>query len=149
MGFKDTMEHLGQKVGGTVAKVQDSTKTFAEKTKLKSKINSENDKINKIYASIGKKYVEMFGENPSEEFAGFITEINESNQLIKTYNVQLAAFDDTIYCTNCGSQISKDSEFCSKCGAKQEVPVAQNVEIVDAAGNDETVDLETVNLDKE
>jgi hypothetical protein len=149
MGLKDKMEHFGQKVGGTVAKVQDSTKTFAEKTKLKSKINAENDKINKIYASIGKKYIEIFGENPSEEFAGFITEINEANQLIKDYNVQLAAFDDAIYCTNCGSQISKDSEYCSKCGAKQEIPSPQNVEIVDIAENEETVDLETINSDKE
>lgn len=152
MGFKDTVEKVGHKFGGAVAKVQDSTKTFTEKTKIKSKINAEKDKINKIYASIGKKYVEMFGENPSEDFAGFISEINEANELIKTYNVQLAAFDDTIYCTNCGSQIAKDSEYCSKCGAKQEIPVVQDVETVEPAEvievPEETAADETVNLEK-
>lgn len=130
MGFKDKLDQFGQKVGGAVAKAQDSTKVFAEKTKIKSKISAENSKINEIYVSIGKKYCEIFSENPSEEFAGFISEIKEANELIKTYNVQLAAFDDSIYCTNCGSQISKDSEFCSKCGAKQEIPTIQNVEVV-------------------
>jgi len=146
MGFKDKLENLGQKAGSTFAKVQDSTKTFAEKTKIKSKINAENDKIEKIYNSIGKKYFEMFKDNPSEEFANFISEINDANELIKTYNIQLAAFDDTIYCTNCGSQIAKDSEYCSKCGAKQEIPAPapETVEVVDAPAeeNDVTADLE-------
>ncbi len=141
MGFKEKIDQLGQKVGGAVAKAQDSTKTFTEKTKLKSKINAENDKINKLYASIGKKYVEMFGTNPSEEFAGFISEINASNELIKSYNVQLAALDDVLYCTSCGAQIPKDSEFCSKCGAKQEIPVVQNVEVVQSQ-DDTTISLE-------
>ncbi|MGN0607063.1 MAG: zinc ribbon domain-containing protein [Oscillospiraceae bacterium] len=140
MAIKDKIDQLGQKFGGAVAKAQDTTKTFAEKTKLKSKISAEKDKINKIYASIGKKYCELFAENPAEDFAGFIAEINASNELIKSYNVQLAALDDTIYCTNCGNQISKDSEFCSKCGAKQEIPVVEEVEVVTPA--------ETVNDEK-
>ncbi len=142
MGFKEKIDQLGQKVGGAVAKAQDSTKTFTEKTKLKSKINAENDKINKLYTSIGKKYVEMFGANPSEEFIGFISEINASNELIKSYNLQLASLDDVLYCTSCGAQIAKDSDFCSKCGAKQEIPVVQNVEVVEDTQNDTTISLE-------
>lgn len=143
MGFKETIDQLGQKVGGAVAKAQDSTKTFTEKTKLKAKINSENAKINEIYKSIGKKYFEIFAANPNEELAGFIAEINQSNEIIKSYNAQLAALEDVIYCTSCGVQLSKDSEFCSKCGAKQEATVAQNVEVVT-----ETLTESSLNLEK-
>ncbi len=131
MGFKDKIDMLGQKVGGAVSKAQDSTKTFADKTKLKSKVRTEEDKINKTYASIGKKFVELYGDNASEEFAGFISEINESNKLIKSYNLQIAALEDALCCTSCGAQISKDSDFCSKCGAKQETVIIENVEVVD------------------
>ncbi len=136
MGFLEKVGGLagraGEKVSRAASGAADKSKLLMEKTKLKSQISTENSNINKAYSELGKKYFEVCGHNPSEDFADIVEKINNSNAHIAELNQQLAALDVETTCAKCGSVIRKDQQFCQSCGAKQESFVDVSAEDIEA-----------------
>ncbi|MCQ2464750.1 MAG: zinc ribbon domain-containing protein [Oscillospiraceae bacterium] len=137
MGFLEKVggfaERAGEKVKKGATGVADKSKLLAEKTKLRSQINSENSNINKAYTELGKKYFELFGHEPSEDFAEIVGRINNSNVHITELQQQLAALEVETTCPKCGAVIRKDQQFCQACGSKTESFVdvsAEDIEVV-------------------
>lgn len=150
MGFLEKVGGFAEKAGEKVKKgatgVADKSKLLAEKAKLKSQISSENSNINKAYTELGKKYFELFGHEPSEDFADLVSQINSSNDHIAELQQQLAALEVETTCPKCGANIKKDQSFCQACGAKMESFVdvsADDIEVVaevEKAAEEQTAD---------
>ncbi len=113
---KNTASAVGSKVKEAGTAVGDASKTAVEKQKLKSAIHKEDDNIEKQYALIGKKYMELFATQPSPEFAEYITSIETSKETIAKLNSQLIALEDFIVCS-CGAKVAKNASYCPACGS--------------------------------
>lgn len=124
MGFLDRVggfaEKAGEKMSKAASGAADKAKLIAEKTKLNSQINNEKSNIEKVYKELGKKYFEVSGNNPGEEFAEMVARINESMNRISDIQQQLASLEVENTCPKCGAAMKKDQQFCQACGSKQE-----------------------------
>ena len=135
MGFLDSLKNAASKAAESVEKgvksASDSAKIMQEKSRIKRELSQLTTEINQVYERAGRKFLE---ENPENEaYAEFIAEIKEKTEKTESLNLQLASLDDKITCANCGASNDKNAEFCSKCGAKIERPVAAAE--VEPAGN--------------
>jgi hypothetical protein len=129
--FKDTANVLANKTKEAGNSIGTATKSAVERQKLKSAISKEESNIEKQYTAIGKKYVELFGEQAPVEFADFLKSIDTSKAEIDKLNVQLNALDDCVVCA-CGKRVPKDSSFCPNCGNAIVAPVDTIAEEVKA-----------------
>jgi hypothetical protein len=117
MAISDQVKKAATSVEKFASSVTDSTKKFAEKSKLKRRVSMEESAISGNYLSIGKKVYEANGEINVSELEEFFAEIREHKAEIVKLNAQIYAIDGTAYCTNCGKAITKSDKFCSGCGA--------------------------------
>lgn len=119
MGFFDKVKQTASVVGGKVkdtgVAIGDKSKVAIEKQKIKSAITKENQDITRQYTQIGKKYVELFGEQASLEFAENIKAINTAKDEITRLSIKLNELDDYITC-QCGARVPKNAVFCPTCG---------------------------------
>lgn len=132
MGFMDSVkgfaEKVGDKVESGVKSVSDSSKKMAEKSRIKREIAVLEGEVNNAYISIGKKYMELHADSPSEEFAESVETIKTKSERAEKFRELLASLDDKQTCSGCGAEISRDQKFCDKCGAKvelKEVPIIE------------------------
>lgn len=152
MGFfdkvKETASAVGGKVKETSANLGDKSKIAIEKQKIKSAISRENTNINKKYCEIGKKYFEIFGETPNEEFITLIDEIRVANDNITKLNNQLFELEDFVVCS-CGARVPKGVAFCSNCGSSVVIPVVEDpiVETVETPNTEDFIDVTPTNED--
>ena len=149
MGFMDSVKGFAEKVGDTVERgaksVSDSSKKIAEKNRVKREIAVLENDINNAYYAIGKKYMELHGENPGEEYAETVELIKSKTDRADKFKIILAAMDEKQTCTGCGAEVARGQKFCDKCGAKieeieipiiegyndvQPEPTAEEVEVV-------------------
>ena len=132
MGFVDSVKDFAGKFGESVERgaksVSNSSKKFAEKTKIKREIARVESDINTDYIELGKVMYEKISEDPESEFASTITDIKEKSDKLTELKNLLLSLEDKIYCSNCGAQIKKEQLYCDKCGTK----VEHDVEVVDA-----------------
>lgn len=120
MGFfdkiKDTASVVADKAKKTGSDIGNASKTALEKQKLKNAIHKEDINIEKQYALIGKKYVELFANQSSPEFTEYISAIETSKDTIAKLNAQLIALDDFVVCS-CGAKVAKNASYCPACGS--------------------------------
>lgn len=114
---------LGKKLGEATQTATKKSSELMETTKLNSEIKSERNKINKYYLEIGKKVYETYNEDDKifEGFEELLDEINNSKSKIQELNERLLAIKNIKTCSNCGHELPKESTYCDKCGAKQEL----------------------------
>lgn len=128
-------ENFGKKVGEAAQAAAKKSSEIMETTKLNVNINSEEDKIQKLYAQIGKSVYEKFSETGVAE--DYIKEECEAiiahEQNIKALREKIAEVKGTKACISCGAQMERTQVFCSKCGAKNEIPVPATPEAAPAA----------------
>lgn len=145
MGFMDKLYGIAGKVGDTFEKgaknVSDGSKKAMDKMRINKEINQTKGEINSIYTQIGKKCFELNSENPSNEYADMVNDINEKLAKIETLNNELKALEESkINCPNCGALIEKGAKFCEKCGTNVEnVPPVVSAVPVDKSVNSTTV----------
>ena len=118
----DFLENLGKRVGEAAQAVAKKSGGLVEITKLTVNINSEEDRIQKLYTQIGKSIFEKYSvsgvtEHEAREFCETI-KLHEQN--IKALRVKIAEIKGTKQCVGCGTDMEKTQMFCSKCGAKNE-----------------------------
>lgn len=110
-------DSLTKKASETTAKAVQQAKILAETTKLNSQIADEEKKISNNYYQIGKLYAAMHQNDCEEDFAGMLAEIAEAEQKIRELKIQIQDIKGVVRCESCGAEVSKESAFCSACGA--------------------------------
>lgn len=124
--YKVTKEKATEAYKVTKEKASD----ISEEIKLKSKINSLEEKNYEIYAEIGEiVYNEVKdGKDVSkDEVTTKCEEISRNKDEIEKLKTDLLAVKKIKKCANCGEELDIDVDFCSKCGKEQ--PKIEKVEI--------------------
>ena len=100
--------------------VIDKTNNVVNQTKLKFAINETKDKINEIYAEIGKTVYEEseVGGNIGDAVREKCEKIDALQIELGELKEQLAELKETVKCPKCGAYNHIDDVFCSKCGEK-------------------------------
>jgi predicted RNA-binding Zn-ribbon protein involved in translation (DUF1610 family) len=90
---------------------------LAATTKLNIQISDEEKKIQGIYAQLGQKYYEQFGQREDDLLAHISRSITESQARIVGYREEIQKLKGTHTCPICGAEIAKETSFCSSCGS--------------------------------
>lgn len=116
------LENLGKAAQAAAKKSGE----LVEVTKLNVNINSEEDKIHKLYTQIGKVTFEKYSASGVAE--DNVREACEAivvlEQNVKALRDKIAEVKGTKQCIGCGTEMEKNQIFCSKCGAKNEIAPA-------------------------
>ncbi len=118
---------FGKKVSGKAKEISQKAKIMSETNSLNNIVKGEECKIDFQYKTIGKLYVEKFGENPDADFAEAIEAIKASKEKIEQTKQEIAKIRSRYNCPACGEPFKNGAVFCSKCGEKlpeivEEVP---------------------------
>lgn len=120
MGFFDD---LSKKASETYKNTADKTNKITREMKLKSLINEDKNKVEEIYAAIGKK---VYEKHIREENIDIKSELMEECSKIDAYakeiedmRMEMLALKDLCLCKVCATEININSKFCPKCGADQ------------------------------
>lgn len=121
MGF---FEDLSKKASETYKNTAEKTNKLTREMKLKSLINEDKNKIEKIYAEIGKK---VYEKHIREENIDIKSELIEECSKIDAYakeiedmNMEMLSLKNLRICKKCAAEISVNAKFCPSCGAQQE-----------------------------
>jgi len=117
-------ENITKKVTDTARAAAKKSGELVEATKLNMSIGAEEDKIEKVYAEIGKVVYEAFsnGEAVSEMFKEQCETIKSYEDNIKEMKQKILDLKSVKICSGCGAELDTEVVFCPKCGAKQEIP---------------------------
>ncbi len=122
MGFVDSVKDIAGKFGESFERgaksVSNSSKKFAEKTRLKREISHIESDIDTDYIELGKAMYEKVCDDTDSEFAVTIADIKEKNGKLEELRALLMNLEDRITCSSCGANIRKEQAYCDKCGAK-------------------------------
>lgn len=121
MGFFDD---LSKKASETYRNTAEKTNKLTREMKLKSLINDDKNKIEKIYAEIGKivyeKHLREENIDIKAELAEQCAKIDAYAKEIEDMNTEMRTLKDLRLCNKCGAEISLSAKFCPSCGAQQE-----------------------------
>jgi NAD-dependent SIR2 family protein deacetylase len=128
--FMAFLENLGKRVGEAAQAAAKKSGELVEITKLNVNISSEEDKIHKLYAQIGKSVFEKYTasgvvEDDLKEACEAIKVIDQNIKVLKNKIVEVKG---TKQCISCGSEMDRAQLFCSKCGAKNEGSLVPDAE---------------------
>ena len=137
-------DKLGRKAKETYKVAKEKTVNLTEELKIKGKINEINDKIESIYAEIGKfVYTELKdGRDASRDVVTEkCNEISTLNDELEKLRTDLLALKNIKKCVKCNAEMDLKSEFCSNCGEKQP-KIEPKVEVK----NEEPADAQDANV---
>ncbi len=121
MGFFD---NLGKKVTDAGQKTIQKTHELSEVARINSLISQNESKINNLYYQIGKLFVSIHGSDCGEEFSGMVSAVAELEQQSMEYRRLIQDIRGVRRCEQCGAEVSRESAFCSSCGAA--MPKSEN-----------------------
>ncbi|MEI6601995.1 MAG: zinc-ribbon domain-containing protein [Clostridia bacterium] len=104
----------------TAKNVTHKTGEMIEGAKLSFAVSTEEDKIEKTYASIGKKIYEEHcaGQSFDEDINSYCEEVDSEEAKIRLLNRTIAELKQTTICKSCNATVKKDALFCPKCGIR-------------------------------
>lgn len=111
MGFA---EDFTDAAGRMLSDVSDMAKDLGNSSKLAIDKKRATMELEKLYMELGKKYYENNKTEDSDEIQAITRKIKE----IKKINNQQILSKGGVECPSCKAVISKDAEFCPKCGTK-------------------------------
>ncbi len=112
------LDQIGKKISDAGQGVVQSTKNFADVTKLNGMISDEEKKISVLYGNIGKAYYARHKADNSAEELDSINAINEAFKNIEQYKEQIKQIKGVKVCENCGAELAIGASFCTNCGAQ-------------------------------
>ena len=121
MGFFDD---LSRKASETYKNTAEKTNKLTREMKLKSSINDDKSKIEKLYAEIGKKVYEKHIREENIDIKSELVEecskIDAYSKEIEDMRMEILSLKDLRLCKTCAAEIALNAKFCPKCGAVQE-----------------------------
>ncbi|MBR0414180.1 MAG: zinc ribbon domain-containing protein [Clostridia bacterium] len=114
-------------INQVIDKAKELAQTASEKSqeiyqisKCKVEIAQLNMKLDKNYASIGKKVYDAtkLGQD-LPDFAALIEEIDLLKADIEEQKDIISSLKNTVRCAACGADVDIDDPFCPKCGAQK------------------------------
>ncbi len=120
------LENLGKRVGEATQAVAKKSGELVETTKLSVNIGSEEEKVHKLYAQIGKALYEKYTATGiiDEDVKASCEAVRVHEQNIKALKDKMAEIKGTKLCISCGAEMEKTQLYCSKCGTKND-PVTE------------------------
>ena len=115
MAFFDELSGKIRNAGQSIAQ---STKNFADVSKLKDNISNCEKQIVELYTVVGKAYYERHKNDPNTEDKKNIDSINSLFKQINELKQKIKEIEGIIKCPNCGSDIPHNALFCNNCGFK-------------------------------
>ena len=149
----DFFDKLSKKATETYQVAKEKTTNLSEELKLKSKYNNLEETNYQIFAEIGEiVYNELIEgrDVDKEQILAKTDKITINKNEMEKLKLQILDIKNIKKCVVCGNELSKDSEFCSKCGAAQ--PKAEKVDVKPEpkdAKETEVVDVNNVEDKKE
>lgn len=127
-------EDLGKKLTKVGEAAAEKTKEVAEFTKANAKILDVQNKLDKAYIEVGKKYLELHPVNDDEDMKAVVDAVYALEDQLKELQKQLQELKGTVKCDTCGSECAAEAAFCSKCGTelKKEEIIIEAAEVVEA-----------------
>lgn len=107
--------------------VADAASFTAKKTseltgiaKLKYTIHSNEQKLDKCFAEIGRLYYEMKKEEADHEIeiSTLMMQVDKISADLVLNNAELMKLKKSVPCPECGAEIAKECIFCPVCGLK-------------------------------
>jgi hypothetical protein len=111
-------EDLGKKLTKVGEVAAEKTKEVAEFTKVNAKILDTQNKLDKAYIEVGKRYVELHPANEEDEMKSAVEAVYGLEDQLKELRKQLQDLKGTLKCEICGAECAAEAVFCSKCGAE-------------------------------
>ena len=111
-------ETLGGKILNAGQSIAQSTKNFADVTKLNSTASDYEKQIMDLYTIIGKAYYERHKNDANAEEQQRIMAINSLFKQIEDLKRQVKEIEGLTKCPNCGGDVPRDALFCNNCGSK-------------------------------
>ena len=112
---------LGKKISDTTQSVVEKTKISTDTMRLNGLISDEERNVQRIYAEIGRKYMELHGADGDPDFAGLMQEYQTSKAKIEEYRSQIRRNKHLLICAGCGAEIPETVLYCTRCGAENPV----------------------------
>jgi len=121
MGFFDD---LTKKASETYKNTAEKTNKITREMKLKSLINEDKTRIERLYIEIGRK---VYEKHVREENIDIKNELKEECSKIDAYakeiedmRMEILELKDLRLCRKCAAEVPLAAKFCPKCGASQE-----------------------------
>lgn len=152
MDLNKKLNFWGKNVSKTVTKTYkvatEKSSNLIEEAKLRMQIASENDKISEKLEKIGGLVYEDFkaGNSAYADFEDLCKEIENSEIAVCNMKAKILEMKKMKLCHVCGTSLSAEDRYCSKCGAEQEIP--DESEEVQEQANDTTCPYCDAKLDK-
>lgn len=112
--FNDLGKTLTQAGQATAQK----TKEVADITKVNAKIMDTRGKLDKAYAEVGKKYIELHPENDEEGMKEAVCEVYALEDRLTAFENELRKMKGNVQCPKCGALCDANATFCASCGAE-------------------------------
>jgi ribosomal protein S27AE len=127
------LDSITKKVTDTAKAAAKISGSVVEITKLNMSINTEEEKVKKLYMEIGKQLYEDYidGKPVGEELMRKCIKIDEIITNIAEMKEKILELKNVKACPNCGTILAIDMEYCHKCGKKQEEQPAEAEEVKD------------------
>lgn len=137
MGMGNFFKNVGTSIGKTVEKTADKIDEVVDVQKIKYKLSRKQDEIAALEAELGKNMLKHYAESSQadlEALRNTHAKIQKIKAEIDELNVLRAQKEGNRICPGCSAVISKEDEYCSRCGMKV------NAECENESGEKETED---------
>ena len=114
----DFFEEFGRTIVKLGEATAQKTKEVAEFTKANAKILELQNKLEKAYATVGRKYVTEHPANEEDAMKAVIEVVYDLEDQIMELRKQLQDLKGSFTCQVCGADCPSEATFCSKCGAE-------------------------------
>lgn len=135
---RDFFEELSDTITRTTKDLGKKAGQIYETQKLRSRISSEEQMVQKLKADIGNVIFEKYKEGAEieESLRGFCEEIQQHMDIIAGYKDCAAELKGRKLCPACGKAVDRSVSFCPFCGAVCPTPEPE-------AAQGDVVDTET------
>ena len=127
---RDFFEELSDTITRTTKDLGKKAGQIYETQKLRSRIASEEQMIQKLKADIGNVIFEKYKEGAEieESLRGFCEEIQQHMDIIAGYKDCAAELKGRKLCPACGKAVDRSVSFCPFCGAVCPTPEPEKAE---------------------
>lgn len=129
MGFFDD---LTKKATETYKNTAEKTNKLTREMKLKSLINEDKTRIERLYIEIGRKVYEKHIREENidirNELAEECSKIDAYAKEIEDMRMEILALKDLRLCEKCAAEVALNAKFCPVCGAPQQEPQDQETQ---------------------